>query len=606
MAIKISAEAEYEGRELDDGLRSINQSINDLRGSFTELNSALELGAKVIGGLTKVIGTVVGVTAQWTKASINAQESQLRLAAVTGSSFKALQQYNSELQRKLGIDDDDLAATQTKLRAMGVQTAELERATRATIGFADATGKDLLAATRTVAQAFRKGGDEVARLEGLFKVSEATASTFGGELRRLNTLWGEMEETLGDAVTKSSAFRDAMQASSVALTSFINIFGSEEGQLLIDGFFRKIAGGIAAAINAFLGLRSLISNVAAGETDIQRALRQSAASTHDKLREFGLPEWAANIIAKKNVQQGDQGFVGPPALVTAFDAATDAAQRFADALTAIATGKPTLLEPPKFSSGGGGGGGGSKNKPPLDRSLPFGLQPGDRAATPDAPSNHFQDASDLADSFDLLIKETNKKARDWKDDLEQAAVAGVQALGGLITGAVQAVVSGSETLLGAVGKLFGGLMVQMGTFLIQIGTVGVLAGALGTVIPALKAITGGELGVALGLAAVAGGVLMVAAGTALGGSGGGGRSGPTSARPRPNYSSGGGGGSNPARVGGVDGFVSAPGGGNTYINKYEISFDTAIVEGTEAGLGRRLERMIDRSRRLRGLRAEGT
>lgn len=584
MTVKIEGKGTYDGRELDDGLKG-------LKSTFTELNSGLELAGKAIGLVTGAMSIAIGHATKWAQASAAAQQAQTRLASVTGTHFAALQKLNTELQRKLGIDDDDLANVQSKLRALGVQTSQLERATKATIGYSEATGKDLLAATKQVATAFKKGGDEVARLAGLFHVAEDAANTFTGETRRLRTLWGELDETLGDSITKSSGLKEAMETSAIALTGFINIFGNQQGQLIIDFFFRKIAGGLSQMINAVIGAKKFIEDTF---PDSGTVTDEDDEVTRRTLAAHGLKVPAPGELARNRARRaqnfGDPSFVGPPSAEQAGVAAAKAAsvafweglQRFADGLTATGGGAPRLLEPPKVSTKGGGGGAGKggTSKSKTTRSAgKFGILPGDQPFQADNTDNVFTQAADEAASFDEFADATIERVRTFSETLQEAAAFGISSLGGLLSGAIQEIVSGSGSLLDAIKHLFGSLLITIGEYIIQLGAAAVIGGVLGTAVPWLGVATGGPGAIVAGSIAVAAGGGIVALGAALGGSGkGGGSSKPDIGGKFVGFKGRGGVGSSGGSSSVLGGFTPAPLGAGSAPIQVNINFNRPVTD----------------------------
>ena len=62
--------------------------------------------------------------------------------------------FNASIQRATAIGDEDIIKIEEKLLALGVLPNELERATKATIGYAAATRKDAKEAAQQVARAW--------------------------------------------------------------------------------------------------------------------------------------------------------------------------------------------------------------------------------------------------------------------------------------------------------------------------------------------------------------------------------------------------------------------------------------------------------------------
>ena len=187
--------------------------------SFTEINQGLELAKKGFDVIVGAIGAGVRIVAAWAASAAEAEKAQRGLATAlqlagdaTAETLAKTQAFNSELLRKTGIDDDEIAALQTKLLALGVLPSKLEDATKATLGLADATGKDLTRASKEVARAFEGNAAEAERLTTLFAITEAQADTVSGRLKILEGTWSELGETMGGIVLESSAVKDALSA----------------------------------------------------------------------------------------------------------------------------------------------------------------------------------------------------------------------------------------------------------------------------------------------------------------------------------------------------------------------------------------------------------
>lgn len=111
------------------------------------------------------------------------------------------------------------------------------------------------------------------------------------------------------------------------------------------------------------------------------------------------------------------------------------------------------------------------------------------------------------------------KAMDLMKAAGSVVIAGIaENLATMLT----SVMSGSESLVSALGKMVGQILIQMGQFLVTAGAMAVAAGTLGGFFPFLRAGgLGGPEGIPAGIAAMAAGAAAIAVGVAMGGSGNG-------------------------------------------------------------------------------------
>lgn len=217
----------------------------------------------------------------------------------------------------------------------------------------------------------------------------------------------------------------------------------------------------------------------------------------------------------------------------------------------------------------------------------------------------------MFEGFSASMKTSLQTTFDFSAGLqnltEQVINTAINGIAGSIAAMVDAAVRGKDGLK-AMGEMIGGMIQQIGTMIIQFGVAAVIGGTLGTIVPFLAAPTGGAAGIAAGAAAIAVGAGMVGIGALIKG-GSSTSAGSSSSAPR-----GGGGRSSSSSgtssrgptLGGLDsgglpsGFSRGP-GGEKMVNNYSFSFGAGAVVGTtEAGVGRVLDRLIRKAKRLDG------
>lgn len=567
VAIRVALDA----KAAEDGFKRLEQVVKN---SFTEINSALDIAGKAFALLEAVLSRAIDLAAGWVDASSKSEVIQTRLAAVTGTHLNALQKLNAEMLKKLGIDDDDSAATQVKLAALGVLPHDLERATKATIGLADATGKDLTRAAGVVAMAFRTNKEEAARLERLFGITESTTHTFAGTTKRLATNLGELDETLGDAITQSAGVKAGMKGATDVLIAFTDVLKDDAGRKAVDGFFRYLVGAISVTINAFLALKRGISG-------IRGSLRPGEADV--------IIESATGAITALDIEP--QG--------SAFDKAL---QKVADETAAIFLGKAT------GGSGGSGSAGGDlgrvdqskrdaafekanakalawlkRQRDNEERFLVVALEAQrefdaiELQTTIDANEAIFQAEVDAFDRRERLKRLELEMAQAFNVQLVDL---GVGAISNFISNSVAAWASGSVALEQAALQAFGGMLAGIGHGLIALGSAAIAGGILGTVAPIFAPATGGPAGIAAGVGLMAAGTVLVGLGGLAANAG----------RPETSTKRSGGYVPSSGDVFGTSaqrGFVGQSNavGATTVFN---ISFDRGVVMGTPGQIGRAL------------------
>ena len=593
-----SARVQLDSKDALDGFKRLEEAGKH---SFTEINSAVELAQKAFGVVTSVIGTAVELGGKWAAASAEAERAQTRLAAASGEQYEALKTFNDELQRKIGLDDDEAAAVETKLLALGVLPSQLEQATKATVGLSEATGKGLLFSTKEVARAFQDGGTEAQRLEGLFGLAEAASRTFSGEVTKLETSLGNMEESLGGAITQSSGLKDGMDAMSTAFGEFAAIFESDEFRTAIDSLFRMLIGWSASTINAFLGARQAVLD-----------LRKAVQGDND----------AVTI-------EGEDGSIEVLHVDPQVPAAIAALQKLADQLTTVANA-PAKTSPNESGEGLDLAKTPKEKRPkgakaPSEQDLDTAVAGLDIESLSNADEvgdagvelrkHEFAQKEELAKAEAALEAERTQqmvqqnelrfqgelKAYQARQQLEQRQLDATKAfqgqlvsigLGGtsrLISGMVNALLSGKGDLDDAAKQLFGGMLQQLGTALMSMGTAAIAAGTLGTAAPIFAPFTGGPAGVTAGIALVAAGAVLAGTGAAIAGSAGGSSAGSAPSTPKTATLS-----LQSAETRGFQGDGNQQGGTTVY-NIYP----QGIFADTERQLGRKLRQMIAGADELR-------
>lgn len=586
----------------DRGIKELQDTFN---GSLTNMNAAVELAGKAWDVVAGAVSYAVGHVVQFAKASADAELAERRAfvamnerGKVTREAFDALKEFNGALQQKAGIDADDLLKVQGTLAALGVMPGKMQEATLATIGLSEATGKELSAAAVKVAKDIEKGGTHVQLWGANVAIAEDRAKTLAGQLQLLSINSGDLEESLGGAVTQSSAAAEAMQALNGFVAELANLFAREDVRLAVDGFFRQVAGGLSMVIDMTVGAI--------------KAFRAFASEARVSF-EFAM---GADFVTEAITPTDEL-----------LDALLEKATNLSDRLAAISHGSAALLTLSPPTAQGGSGGGGKAAATPTTLSLTEGAIGDQTAYQRDRTKVQMQRIAleaNLRDqelkakekwdqqqlSYDRQVNETRfqeqlaayQRLEAASDRFNQNMVAiGVGGFADFFTGLTVQIAQGNVDVEALMGKFLGTVLSQFGTTLISMGSGAVAAGVLGTVAPIFGVATGGPAGVAAGLGLIAAGGAMVGLGSLLGGAAGGGGGGSTGA------GSGAGGrvSSSTPRfaelAGGPPVGFSTGGGAQSTTNVWNVRFERGVVVGRdEASVARELDRIQRRGERLRG------
>lgn len=253
---------------------------------------------KHLAGMAAMAAGAFSVDAviQFGKASVlayaDAEQSQLKLQnayskfpQLADVSLAAMQDLNAEMMRKLGIDDDELASSEAILaqfKLTGTQIRNLmpllaDYALKQGVAIPDAAGmlgKALMGNTRAlkaIGVNYKATGDAAldyanitqALREKVGGFAEEESKTAAGQLRKLETLYGNLQETVGEGLVPAlEAGLPVLQAwvdQFTALIGPMNQFEKSLVRLLPEQVRTNEAGQTILdwAPNAVLGLGAL-------------------------------------------------------------------------------------------------------------------------------------------------------------------------------------------------------------------------------------------------------------------------------------------------------------------------------------------------------------
>jgi hypothetical protein len=157
------------------------------------------------------VGAVVAYGAASVKAFADAEKSQARLElaykkfpALAGTSIDSLRALNSEMQAKVGVDDDALAAAQATLAQFKLTGEQIRQLTPLLVDYATVTGQDVTTAAGSLGKAFMGNAKALKAIGINFKATGDTARDF-------DTVMAALEQKVGgagEAFGKTTANRD--------------------------------------------------------------------------------------------------------------------------------------------------------------------------------------------------------------------------------------------------------------------------------------------------------------------------------------------------------------------------------------------------------------
>jgi hypothetical protein len=217
LAINIVGDGKSAARAFDD----VGDAAERNEGRFTKVKTGITVASAAI------VAGVVGFAADSVSAYSEAEQSQAALAqayekfpALANTSIDALRGLNTEIQRKTGFDDDQLASAQATLGQFGLTGDQVAKLTPLMADYAAKTGKDLATAAedmgkavmgqgralKTVGVDFTDTGDAAGNFDQLIAGLDGTvggfAATMGdtaaGKAQILQQSFGDIQETVGE------------------------------------------------------------------------------------------------------------------------------------------------------------------------------------------------------------------------------------------------------------------------------------------------------------------------------------------------------------------------------------------------------------------------
>lgn len=268
MASKFAVSAEFRA---DD---KASATIEKVEGRFSRLSRFLsDRFVITLGDVTQAFRALVGgfssviEAAETQENAVKSLEAALSgLGPAAASVAEQLQEQASALQQVTRYGDEAIIQQQALLATLGVQAAQIPLATQATVDLAAALGISLESAARNVGKTVGgfagELGEVIPELKGLSTEAlqagagiellaekfsgraAADAETFAGVIDQLSNAFGDLQEKVGEAVTKNREIRDSFQS----LTSVLADQGSVDAVANFASAVATLSGALVSAI----------------------------------------------------------------------------------------------------------------------------------------------------------------------------------------------------------------------------------------------------------------------------------------------------------------------------------------------------------------------
>lgn len=212
------------------------------------------------------------------------EDAYSRFPGMANVSIDALRKLNSEIQRKTGYDDDDLAAGEAALAQYGLTGDQIQKLTPLVADFAAKTGTDLNTAFEQVGKSmlgqgkalkgvgidFKDAGDVAGNfaqvVDGLTSkvggFGEKAGDTAAGKSRILATEFENLKETVGGAL--SPALEKLVSVATKVLDWLQNTPGAMQGVAIALGVMAAAWLAMTVAASPWLLIGAAIAAVIAG------------------------------------------------------------------------------------------------------------------------------------------------------------------------------------------------------------------------------------------------------------------------------------------------------------------------------------------------------
>ena len=225
----------------------------DLLMSLVAKDAASDVFGKFSGhvlGAAKALGDMM-------KAGAEAERVERQLKSVAGDLTDAFKKQAGAISEQLAVEDELVMSMQTMLLRYGAAPAQIDEATRATLDYAAATGKDATAATEALVRGVQQGTGRIKALGIEYKATgdftkdlelataalskkfagaaETDAESVAGTARKAHIAMGELQESFGFLINDFIAKTGAVGTLTEAIKGLqYALFGEAEDQARQD------------------------------------------------------------------------------------------------------------------------------------------------------------------------------------------------------------------------------------------------------------------------------------------------------------------------------------------------------------------------------------
>jgi hypothetical protein len=253
-------------------LSTFGSGIGKAALAFTAINQGIEILGKLAGALTAPIHAAIE-----SENAFNELNTALALSGnYSEQAAEDFDKFAKSIQQTTKFEDDAVIKAGALLESItNLDEEGLKRATKSAVDLSATLGKDLTTTAQMVAKAIETGGGGLAKygiaakntgteaekleyvLASLQKkfggAAEAQVNTFDGAISQLNNSFGDLQETVGDAIIKNQTIIASIKKVSSA-------FGDANGPLkdIADTFSQAIPKAIVFAVDSFGGLLKVL------------------------------------------------------------------------------------------------------------------------------------------------------------------------------------------------------------------------------------------------------------------------------------------------------------------------------------------------------------
>lgn len=211
--------------------QQIEQKTQSLSKTFSNIRKVIA-GAFVAYEVKQFFSESIRASIEQEQADMQLAQSIRQVGLNIETMLPYLRDLAIEFQNTTTRGDEEIQMMEALLLRFGVAPSKMRAVISAILDYATVTGKDLKTATFDVAKAIEgnlmmlqrygvhidkttlqtRGLDAV--IEALNKkfggAESAVVNTYGGRLKQLSNVYGELKEQIGDVITKNEAVKDAM------------------------------------------------------------------------------------------------------------------------------------------------------------------------------------------------------------------------------------------------------------------------------------------------------------------------------------------------------------------------------------------------------------